>query len=80
MSPDGEAVDGGRAPDTEVMARTAAMVALWARGRPSTRHTHPRRTPEPPGANIALWVAPAHGTVGARVRQRTIGNQDECAV
>jgi hypothetical protein len=40
MSPDGEAaVDGGRASDAEVMARTAAMVALWARGRPSTRHT-----------------------------------------
>jgi hypothetical protein len=35
MSPDGKAVDGGRAPNAKVMARTAAMVALWARGRPS---------------------------------------------
>ena len=29
MSPDGEAVDGRKDTSTEVLARTAAMVALW---------------------------------------------------
>ena len=32
--PDGEAVDGGRAPDAEVMAKTAAKVSLWAQRTP----------------------------------------------
>ena len=63
MSPDGEAaVDGGRASDAEVMARTAAMVALWARGRPSTDSKHPWRTHTGLQSAILAWVQPRHTT------------------
>ena len=52
VSPDGEAVDGGRAPDAKVMARTAAKVTLWAQRTPQrtsqARSVSSEDTHEPP--------------------------------
>jgi hypothetical protein len=85
MSPDGEAaVDGGRASDAEVMARTVAMVALWARGRPSKCHTRNASSEETHTGLQALTfrygLHPPMGQLGPGSARGPLAIQDECAV
>ena len=78
------AVDGGRASDAEVMARTVAMVALWARGRPSKRHTRNASSEETHTGLQALtfryWLHPPMGQLGPGSARGPLAIQDECAV